>query len=184
MSPLLTDDEFKVLESTPDGAAVAKKLKDAGDYIPKSRFDEVITERNTLAAQQAKIDADRKAAEDDRMRKAGEFEKVEQAHRARIAELEKLAADEKAVADEYRTARQARVDAVKKELGDNWLPEFESLSMASLDKLSAQRKGAPPDKPDSGKPGVVYQGKTMSEMTPAERERYIQAAKNGEFKNQ
>jgi hypothetical protein len=181
--PIVTDEELKILESTPEGAAVAKKLREAGDYIPKSRFDEVNERAKASADALAKYDAEKKAAEDDKARKAGEFEKIESTHKARIAELEKIAADEKKVADEYRTAKQARIDTMKKEFGDAWLPEYESFSIASLDKIQAQRKpGQPSGKPDAGRPGAPVGGKDWAQMTNAERESMIEAAKRGELK--
>lgn len=182
MSPLLSDDELKAISATPDGAAIAKKLQDMGDFIPKSRFDEVNNRMKEHADALAKIDAERKAADDERARKAGEFEKLDAGYKARIAELEKAHADEKRVADEFRAARQARVDTLKKEFGDDWLPEYESFSIASLDKIAAARvdRSNGKGKPDGGKPGVSYGGKSWAEMTPAERERMIQAVKSGE----
>lgn len=176
---ILTDDELKALESSPESAAIAKKLRDMGDFIPKSRFDEVNTRAKEHAAALEKIEADKKAADDERARKAGEFEKIEAAQKARIAELEKAHADEKKYADEYRAARQARIDAMKKDFGDDWLPEYESFSMTSLDKLAAGRDKRSKENPDKGKPGSTSGAKPWNEMSKAEREQYIADVKSG-----
>lgn len=171
---LLTDEQLKAIEGLPDGKAIAEKL--SGDFIPKSRFDEVIGEKNKHAEALAKIEADRKAAEDDRARKAGEFEKLAAADKARIAELEKGMADEKAIADLYRASHAARIAAMKKDFGDAWLPEYETFSMTSLDKLAESHKKATPGKTDNGRPGPVA-AKPWDQMTSAERNKMIEDVK-------
>ena len=183
---ILTDDERAALEKNPDTAAIAKKLQDMGDYIPKTRFDEVNEERKRHEAALAKIESDRKAADDERARKAGEFEKLDAERNARIAELEKTAANEKAVADQYRAEQRAKVDAFKKDFGDDWLPEYESFSVASLDKIAAQRAASRTNrgKPDTGRHASGVAGKPFADMTPVEQQQYIDRAKRGEFTQQ
>jgi len=181
---LLTEEELKAMEANPATAAIAKKLRDAGDFIPKSRFDEVNEERKKHADALAKIEADRKAAEDEAARRAGDFDKLEKERQAKIAELEKQFADEKKVADQFREAQKQRVEKMKKDFGDAWLPEYESFTPSSLDKLEEQRQAAAKMKgtPDSSTPGKVIGEKPWAEMTPAERERMVESAKRGELK--
>jgi len=183
---MLTPEEIaKIKAGGGELAAVAEKLEKAiaeGQMIPKSRFDEVNEAKKKFEAELENIRAEQKKLDDEKLRAQGEHEKLAQQARA---ELEKAKAElerEHATAEEFRKHRAARVEEMKKKMGDEWLPEYENFSLDSLGKLEAKfddKKRGPTSPHRPGGPGAP--DKTLLELTPAEREAKIAAAKAGAF---
>lgn len=179
----LTPDEISKLEANPELAAVAKKLKD-GIFVPKERLDEEIQKKKELNDKLAQIEADRQLVEAERMKKAGEFEKLTEAEKLKNAELVKQLNAEKSIADQHRAYVKAKKAAAKEALKDDWLPEYDSdtFSLESLEKVVAKVIGANPPATVVTPPGKSAKGKAWNDMTPVEREKYLEEIKAGKHK--
>jgi hypothetical protein len=145
----LTDAEVEALSKSTDPviAASALKLKKAeedGEFIPKSRLAEVTKARKDLETRLAAFEAEQRKKEEDKARAAGELDKLLEAEKKARTDAETKLAEETKLADAYRAHHKTAVEAVKKQLGDKWLPEFETFSLDSLYKLpgvDAQKLG-------------------------------------------
>jgi integrase len=169
----LTQEEITLLNSDPKFAAVALKLKEAeekGEFVPKSRFNDELKLKKELETRLAEIEKVKKLEEEDKARKAGELDKLLEAEKKAFVELEAKFEAEKKEADLYRSYRVAALVEAKKQLKDNWLPEYESFSLESLGKLpgvTIQKVGIdtgkhPPPPPDT------FTREQVSKMTQAE----------------
>lgn len=166
----LSKEALDALKRDPALAAVAEKLE-SEQFIPKSRFDEV-----NLKAKEA-ADALVKA-ESERAQRQQELEQQAEDERRKRKTLEQQLATEKAEADRFREYRKTKLNAFKDQFGDEWLPEYETFSLESLEKLSERWK-APAVRVDPSKPGLKVQPRSLMEMTPEEREQFIAKAKSG-----
>jgi hypothetical protein len=136
----LTDVEKELLLKSSDPAIVAAtqkliKAEADGEFVPKSRLSEVSKAKKELEEKLKKFEDDQKAAEEEKARKSGELDKLYQAEKTARAAAEAKLAEETKVADQHRAHLKSTVEAVKKQLGDKWLPEFENFSLESLMKL-------------------------------------------------
>lgn len=169
----------------PSGSPPTPGAGGAGDdkkeiQIPKARFDEVNNELRTLKERIAKEDKEREEAAAKKLAEDGKFKEVADAASKKATDLEKALAGEKELADKYRGLRTARVEALKKALGDAWLPEYENFSLESLDKLAAQKD--PPKGVNTQRPAGGGASKPVSEMTPQEFQKYLEDVKSGRIK--
>jgi seryl-tRNA synthetase len=183
--PLLSPEALKILMDSKDPAIVAEteKLKKMADeqFIPKSRFDEVNEKAKTAEQKLAEIELAAQKAEQDRLAKQGEFQKIAQDAQAKLDTITKAKADteaklkaEQEIGNQWREDVKNRKEEAKKELEPLklWLPEYETdaVSIKSIELvLNAQRekvgtvtKGA----------GGTTTGKPFHEMTLAELEAY------------
>lgn len=158
-------------------AAVAKNLKEE-QFIPKTRFDEINLKAKEAADALEKIQAERKAVEEAKLQEQGKSKELLELKERELAELKKGIESDKKDADAHRQYRKEKVDAYKTQLGEDWSPEYETLSLAQLEKLVAKIKGEKIAVDDS-KPGSKAVPKSLAEMTPEEREQYIAKAKSG-----
>lgn len=151
----LTKEELELLKGHTDLAAVAEKLE-KGQFIPKDRFDEVNKKAKEATdfikkfeedrkAEEEKLKADKDKLEAERMSKAGEWKELLEKEKKEKTEALVKAEDtqkrfnsEKEVADQYRLWHKATVDKIKEALADKWLPEYETFSIDSLEKIAVQ----------------------------------------------
>jgi outer membrane translocation and assembly module TamA len=136
----LTKEEVEKLSTSSDPAiaAVAQKLKKAeedGEFVPKSRMAELNQAKKEMEAQLKIVEDAKKKAAEDEARKNGELDKLLAAEKLARETAEATLAAEKKEADQYRAYRKSAVEEVKKQMGDKWLPEFETFSLESLAKL-------------------------------------------------
>lgn len=136
----LTKEEVEKLLASADPAiaAVAQKLKKAeedGEFVPKSRLTDISKTKRELEDQLKAIEDAKKKAAEDEARKNGELDKVLLAEKSAREAAEKKLAEESKDAEAYRGYRKSAVETVKKQMGDKWLPEFETFSLESLAKL-------------------------------------------------
>lgn len=122
-------------EQKPNVADTEKTDKSTEHQIPKTRFDEVNKALKEAKAQLEKVETDRKAEEEKRLREKEDFKALADKVMAEKSDLLKLFEQEKAVADQHREYRKAKIEAFKEQMGDDWLPEYESFSLESLEKL-------------------------------------------------
>lgn len=145
----LTEVEVELLTKSTDSAiaAAAQKLKKAeqdGEFIPKSRLSEVSKIKKELEDKLKKFEDEQKKTEEDKARAAGELDKLLDAEKKARTTAEAKLVEETKLADQYRAYHKSAVEAVKKQLGDRWLTEFETFSLESLAKLpgvDAQKLG-------------------------------------------
>lgn len=187
----LSKEEVEFLLTNPDSkiAAVAQKLKEAesrGEFIPKPRFQKELEERKALEDRLKAIEEKEKAAAEEKARKDGELDKIlaqeREALAAEKAEKEALAKqleEEKSIADSFRAYRKTVVDAVKKQLGNKWLPEFENFSLESLQKIPGVT--LPKIGVDGSKPaipeGEFYTKDQVEKMSKAEIQANLEKVK-------
>ena len=158
-----------------DLAADAEKLN-AGEYVPKARFNEV--NQKAIDAQKKLDDAStaNQTAEQERLRKQGEFQTLAEQNAKKAEDAQKLAEQIKkdlepdAVA--YRALQKAKVAELKEKMGDLFLPEYEGFSLASLEKLT-QNNAIPPVPLANRVGGRVEIGKAFKDMTPEEKRQAI-----------
>jgi len=171
----ITDSELELLESSnvENIVAVSKRLKNSKDiYIPKNRLDEVISERDNLRQNvnqltTEKIDAVNKLTE------------VEKNSVEKITALNEQVEKAKPLIESLENSRQDKIKLLKEKLGDNYLPEYDSFTVSSLDKLlSVSSKHTKVDTKVSS-PTTSEPLKPFSEMTKEEREKVIKQAKSG-----
>ena len=55
-----------------------------------------------------------------------------------LAKTKKELEDEKKIADQHRAYHKSIVDQIKKNMGDKWLPEYETFSLESLGKIAGE----------------------------------------------
>jgi hypothetical protein len=136
----LTKEQIETLTKSTDPAIAAvastlKKAEEEGEFIPKSRLSEVTKAKGELERKLAAFEAEQKKKEEDKARAAGELDKLLEAEKKARVEAETKLAEETKVADQHRAFHKTAVEAVKKQLGDKWLAEFETFSLESLYKL-------------------------------------------------
>ncbi|GEM_PF-4220387 len=159
---LLTQEELSVLEQNPSTAPIAKKLKEE-IWIPKGRFDEVLTKQKELSEKLTVAEADRLAST------------------SRVQEAEIQLKSEKAVADQYRQYVKDKKAQLKERFGDLWIPEYEAetFSLSSLEKVAERVLSGNPPGTVIVPPGKQAGAKRLSDMSPLEREAAIAKAKLG-----
>jgi hypothetical protein len=124
--------------SDPAVVAATKKLLKAeedGEFVPKSRLSEMSKARKELETKIATFEAEQKKIAEDKARAAGELDKILEAEKKARVEAETKLAEETKMADQFRTFRKSAIESVKKQLGEKWVPEFETFSLESLSKL-------------------------------------------------
>lgn len=195
----LSKEESEALKKNPDLAAVAEKLE-KGQFIPKDRFDEVNKkakeavdavkkfedERN---AEAERVKAEKERVEAERMSKAGEWSKINEAEKlkttealAKLSETQKELVSEKGVADMYRTWHKSKADKIKEALADKWLPEYESFSIDSLEKIAVQFGHEDVVDTSTLQPNKKKEPpKSYDEMTPEEFAKVQEDAKRGKL---
>jgi len=162
---VLTSEEIKALKDSGNEALAAIALKlESSNYVPQDRFNEKNAEAKAAQDALAKIKADAEAVEAERMAKQGEYKAL--ADKAQ-AELEKI----KPFADQFNAIRTRKIEELKKSLGDDFLPEYESFSLESLEKVGGKKSAPPPT--DSTPPGSVppkeyYTREEIAKMSQAE----------------
>ena len=137
----LTEQETNdLLNSTdPKVAAVALKLKTAeekGEFVPKSRVNDLSKEVKDLTKKLAEIDATAKAAEEEKLKQSGETGKLLEKEKA---EKEKLLAQleaEKKDADAHRAFRASAVEQIKTKMGGGWRESYASLPLEDLSAMA------------------------------------------------
>lgn len=130
--------ESLLKHSDPAVVAATKNLlaaEESGEFVPKSRLSEVSKAKKELEDKLKKFEDEQKKAEEEKARASGELDKLLQAEKKARTEAETRLAEESKLAEQYRAYHKSSVDAVKKQLGDKWLPEFETFSLESLAKL-------------------------------------------------
>lgn len=137
----LPKEEVDLLINNPDPkvAAAALKLKQSeekGEFVPRSRVNDLTQEKTALETKLKEIEDERKKAEEDKLRQSGEIGKLLDAEKASKLALQKQFDEEKKIADAHRAYRQSVVESVKAKLGDKWLPEYDSFSLESLSKIA------------------------------------------------
>ena len=169
----LSEVEKQALLNSTDPAVVAstKKLiaaEEAGEFVPKSRLNQVLTDAKTATDELARINAEKKQKEDDEAKKRGEYEKLLEAEKAaHVADLEKAKADE-ADAKELRAAKKAAVEEIRKKMGNRWDDSFIALPLEALAKIAGEpisilNTSAPAPKPnDEGITNNPFSKKTLN----------------------
>jgi hypothetical protein len=175
---ILTQEELAIVKAA--NAALGAKLETA-TFIPKERFDEVNTRSKELADQLAKFEADKKQSEDAAALAQGKYKEIAERTAKELADTRTLLETEKKTADEMRAFRKAKTEQIQKDLGDKWQPEYEGLSVASLEKLRETILQTPKANPDGSQPGVRHEAKSLRDMAPAEREKMISDAMAGKL---
>jgi hypothetical protein len=137
----LTDAEKNVLLNSAEPAVVAatKKLiaaEESGEFVPQSRLKAEIKEAKEAQKKLAEIEAAKKLAEEEEAKKKGEFEKLLETEKAAHQKTQAERDADKVDAEAFRKAKKEAVEAVKKLLGDKWLPEYETFSLESLGKIA------------------------------------------------
>lgn len=123
------------------------KVLDSNVTTPRTyseqEFKEVVAKRQEQKKLNEELQEKLKAyeekeriANEEKARQTGELDKLLEAEKKARADAElKLKAENKD-AELYRQYRQSVLTEVKKELGDRWLPEYETFSIESLSKIS------------------------------------------------
>lgn len=175
----ISDDVLNAMEASGVEGIVtaAKNLKASKDvFVPKGRMDEVIVERNELRSQVTTLEGEKSA-----LVTSHNAEKTTLQQKAAALETELNTV--KPAAEKYDGVRKAKVQQLKDKMKDNFLPEYEAMSMESIDKLLVANGAAPPvDNGGSG--GGDGKIKSLAGMKPEEREAHIQAAKDGKLKTE
>lgn len=99
-------------------------------------MDEAIQRRQDALDKLRKHEDAEKKKEEEEAKKKGEFEKLLEAEKTEHDKTKIQLEAEKKEADAYRAYRKSAVEAIKKQMGDKWLPEYETFSLESLSKLS------------------------------------------------
>lgn len=134
-------------QADADAKAKIEELKKAGAKIySDEEMNEAIARRQEALEKVRALEA----AEESRKKAAmTEQERIT----AELAEQKKIAADLKLKADKADAYEKARKDALKVSLGDKWEPEFETMELSLLEKVSAKLIAAQPNPTQPTRPG-------------------------------
>ena len=139
----LTKEEVELLMKSSDPAVVAatKKLIEAeekGEFIPKSRLQKELDANKAIATKLAEYESAQKLAEEEKAKKNGELDKILKLREDELSASKLALEAEKKEADQFRAFRKTAIEAVKKQMGEKWLPEYENFSIESLSKIAGQ----------------------------------------------
>jgi ubiquinone biosynthesis protein Coq4 len=189
----LTEEEKKALLNHSDAAVVAatKKLiaaEESGEFVPKSRLADVLKDKKIAEDALAKLEADRKKKEEDALRASGDLGKLLDAEK-KAREEDRIAHEqtkaqleiEKKEADQSRAYKKAAVESVKKQMGDKWLPEYETFSLESLAKLPGITLPTIGVETGAARP-ITPPAKDFAKMDSKDFQKEVEAAKRGELK--
>ena len=162
---VLTPEEIKLLkDSGNEGlAAVALKLEST-NYVPQSRLNEVIDKAKTYESELATLKAAKDADEVERLKKQGEYKTLAEQEKADKEKALKERDELKPLADQYTELKSAKAAQLKESLGEDYLPEYDSLSLVSIEKLLAKKQTAPPNT-ENAPPGKVKGNNPFSRAT-------------------
>jgi hypothetical protein len=178
---LVTSEEIAILKKNPDTAALGEKLeKEASKAIPRSVFNEVNEEAKKLKAELDKITNDRTEADKKAMAEQGKWKELAEQRQKEVEDSKKVLEAEKSIAERYRKMESDKRAELKEKLGDKYLSIYDSAPMEDLVKLESSI--LPKDSPDGHRPGSKTEKVVFSNLTPVEREKMIQDAKNGTLK--
>jgi len=141
---VLTPDEIKILkDSGNEGlAAIALKLEST-NLIPQDRFNEVLKRAKDAEDAHTALVTQREKEDAEKMAKQGEYKTLAEKAKAENEQLQKKLEEESALANQTRELKAAKVAKLKDDMGEDFLPEYESFSLASLEKLSVKKAPAP-----------------------------------------
>jgi hypothetical protein len=135
--------------------------------IPKARFDEVNERMKEAEKQLAEIKAAEEKVKQDDLKAKGEFQKVAEEEARKRAELQAQFDSLKPKADQLDAFLKARREEAKKVLKDAWLPEYDTFSLESLEKLLKLHVAPVVPGVDGSRPSLPV-GKTVKDLTPEE----------------
>jgi len=158
---------------TPEEQAAADAAKVKADADAKARTEQIEALKKSgakiysdeemkeaIARRQEALDKVRALEEAEEVRKRAAMTEQDRI-KTELEEQKKLATDLKVKADKADAYEKARKESLKTSLGDKWEPEFESMDLPLLEKVSAKLIATKPDpnKPDrpgdSSKPKVA-----------------------------
>lgn len=137
------EDELLLKNADPKIAAVALKLKKAEDdaeFIPRTRLAKEISEKKELDEKLKVIEATKKADEEKRLKEIEDLNNLLKTREGELNETKTKFDEEKKVADSHRNYHKSVVESLKKNLGDDFLPEYENFSLDSLHKIANSKK--------------------------------------------
>jgi len=143
----------------PETAETEKKVVPLSTFISeKKKRQEIEAELNKYREQQKKI-------EEDKLKEDGKLQELIAAKEKELEEKDNQmkALEEKAQA--FEAYRQSKVDNAKKALGENWVDDYEKLSIAALDKLVSLTEQKKKPSTDGG----VNADLKGVELTPAQK---------------
>ncbi len=137
----LTEQETNALLNSTDPAVapIAKKLvaaEEKGEFVPKSRMNDLSKEVKELTKKLGDIDAAARAAEDEKARKSGELDKLLEKEKAEKETLKAQLEAEKKDADAHRAFRASAIEQIKTKMGDNWRESYASLPLEDLSAMA------------------------------------------------
>jgi hypothetical protein len=140
----LTEVETNALLNSTDAAVVAatKKLitaEEKGEFVPKSRMNDLSKEVKELTKKLADIDATSKAAEEEKAKQNGEIGKLLEKEKAEKATLTAQLEAEKKDADAHRAFKASTIEKYKTQLGDKWDDSYATLPLEALAKIAGDQ---------------------------------------------
>ena len=159
----MTDVEQQAVADAAKAKAEADALKKQIEELKKSGvkvyseedMKEAIARRQeALEKLRLREEADKKA-EEDRLKKNGEFEKLLEEEKKAHLKTQQERDEEKKLADELRTLRTNAIESYKKKLGDKWDDSYKTLPLEALAKIAGQEEPIIPTAKGAGKPPEV-----------------------------
>lgn len=157
METYLTEAEAKEIVEGKASAATIEKIKPLTQtqYIPKSRLDEVLKDKDaikvevtTLTAKAVetenkfKIDLDKQIAELTRVKTESESkDKIKMELETQLTAKQKQLEEVTKTANDYSEFKKVQIEEAKKILGDKWQDEFASFDIPKLTKVVTDMTG-------------------------------------------
>jgi hypothetical protein len=144
----LTNEEVELLLKNPDPkvAAAALKLKESeekGEFIPKSRLNDVSTSKKELEIKLKAIEDARKKEEEEKAKADGKLGELLKAREDEVLKLKSDYNTAKADADAYHKYQASILEEAKKVMGDKWDDNFAKLPLDTVVKLAGVSSKSP-----------------------------------------
>jgi hypothetical protein len=144
----LTNEEVELLLKNPDPkvAAAALKLKESeekGEFIPKSRLNDVSKTKKELEDELKVIKDGQKKAEEEKAKADGKLGELLKAREDEVVKLKLDFETAKADADAYHKYQTSVIEEAKKVMGEKWDDNFAKLPLDTVVKLAGVSMKSP-----------------------------------------